>query len=119
MTRRLAMLLAVLALAVPSQGELNLKILSVTATSQTFPLPVAAEAIGLCSFGTNHAYYRVFWEGESTGVATTSSNKLPAGTATAPYCISFGKSPTQPAPWKAISIVCDTAETATVHLQYF
>ena len=119
MMKRLVVLFAVLASAATSRGELNLKILSVTDTSQTFPLPVPSDALGLCNVGANEAYFRAFWEGETPAAATTSWNVLPAGTAAAPYCISVNKAPTQPAPWKAVSIICAGAETATVHVQWF
>ena len=119
MMKRLAMLFAVLAFAATSRGELNLKILSVTDTSQTFYLSVGSDAVGLCNVGANEAYFRAFWEGETPAVATTSYNVLPAGTAAAPYCISLAKAPTQPAPWRAVSFICAGAETATVHVQWF
>lgn len=119
MTKRLAvLLLAVLALAAPGHAELGFKALSVTATSQTFMLPVASADVVLCSIGANEAYFRVFWEGETPAAATTAYAPLPAGTAAAPACFSIPKSQTSPNFTKYISIICDTAETATVHVFY-
>jgi len=118
MTRRLAVLLAALALAAQGHAELGFKALSVTATSQTFMLPVASADVSLCSIGTNAAYFRAFWEGETPAAATTAHIPLPGGTATAPICFSIPKSVTAPNFTKFITIVCDTAETATVHVFY-
>jgi hypothetical protein len=118
MTRRLAVLVAALALAVPGHAELGFKALSVTATSQTYMLPVASADVSLCSVGVNVAYFRAFWEGETPAAATTAYIPLPAGTAAAPICFSIPKSATAPNYTKYITIVCDTAETATVHVFY-
>jgi hypothetical protein len=120
----MVLVLGLLVLAAQSPAEFRVKVLSVTATSQTYLLPTPQDAVGLCNYGTNHAYYRLFWDGEIPAVATASAgtnnvHKLPAGTATAPYCLSVDRTATQPAPWRAISIICDTAESATVHLESF
>lgn len=120
MTKRLAVILALLvAVAAAGRGEMGFKALSATATSQTFYLPVASDIVGLCNLGADDVHFRLFWEGETPATATTAHSVLPAGTAAAPYCISFGKAPTQPAPWRFVSVVCASSETATVHLQWF
>ena len=118
MTKRLAVLLASLALAVPGHAELGFKALSVTATSQTYMLPVASADVSLCNIGTDAVYFRAFWEGETAAAATTAYAPIPAGSATAPVCFSIPKSVTAPNFTKFITIVCDTAETATVHVFY-
>lgn len=116
MKRMLAVLLA-LAMAQGASGELHFAALSVTETSQTYPLPKPSAVVGLCNLGTDEAYFRVFSESDTAAAATTAHSVLPAGTAAAPYCLSLGKSPTEAAYISAISIVCDTGETATVHVQ--
>lgn len=116
--KRLTLLLGLAALAASSPAELGFAALSVTATSQTYTLPAPKDVVGLCNAGTNEAHYRLFWDGETTAAATTAFAVLPAGTAAAPYCISVGRAESQPAPWRAISIICAAAETATVHVQW-
>lgn len=118
MTRRLAVLLAALALAVPGHAELGFKALSVTQTSQTYMLPVASAEVQLCSVGLDVAYFRVFWEGETPAAATTAYIPLPAGSAASPLCFNVPKSVTAPNYTKFISIVADTGDTATVHVFY-
>lgn len=115
--RRLFVLLGLLALAVQTSAELPFKALSVTDTSQTYYLPRPQEVVGLCNLGANEAYYRLFWDGETPAVATTAYSVLPAGTAGNPFCIGIGTAKTQPSPWRAVSIICAGAETATVHVQ--
>lgn len=118
MRKRTLMFLVLLgAFVTVSDAELRFKALSVTATSQTYFLTRPQEVVSLCNLGANEAYFRLFWEGETTAAATTSSSVLPAGTAAAPYCVGFGTAKTQPGRWIAVAIVCDTAETATVHIQ--
>ena len=116
----LAMLAAVLGLAGICQGETSFVNLSVTATSQTTYFSAPRASIMLCNYGTNNAYYRLFDENDvntgTPGAATTASTLLVAGSSTAPICVSWSKAPTQGAYFKAISIVCDTAQTATVHV---
>lgn len=115
-TRAVAILVA-LAMAVTAQGELHFKELSVTATSQTYPIPNPAKGILICGYGTDEVYFRLFWSGEIPAAATTANNLLIAGTATAPQCKSYDQPPQ--GPWSAISIVCDTAETATVRIESY
>ena len=92
---------------------------SVTATSQTITLPTARKSVMLCSYGDYIAYFRIFNEFEATGAATTAYSPIPAGSATAPVCKSFVRPDTEPANIKAISFVCDTAETATVTIDAY
>src|SRR3990167_4350784 len=109
MRKRILIVLGILAFAAQSPAEFHIKVLSVTATSQTYLFPVPQDGVGLCNLGANNAYYRLFGDGEPPAAATTSYHKLPAGTAAAPFCVSVGRATTQPAPWRAISIICDTA----------
>ena len=118
--KRLAAVLAVLAFAVIAQGETSFVNLSVTATSQTTYFVTGRASLMLCNYGTNNAYYRIFDENDintgTPGAATTASTLLVAGSATAPVCVSWSKAPTQGTYFRAVSIVCDTAQTATVHV---
>lgn len=109
--------LAVL-LAVVSSAEFGFINVSVTATSQTVTLPAPRDVVSLCNYGADNAYYRLFWDGEVPAAATTAHHLLPSGSATAPFCVGVGRSQTQPASWAAVSIVCDTGDTATVHLEF-
>lgn len=117
MRRFLVVLALVLAVAIPSQGEVKFKALSVTATSQTF-LFSSSSSVMLCNLGANEVYFRLFFENDIPAAATTSYGTIAAGAATGPVCMSFNKSVSTPANYNAISIVCDTAETATAHFYY-
>lgn len=117
MRSRILFFLLALGVVLPAHSELRFKALSVTATSQTYLLSRPQAEVALCNVGTDEAYFRLFWDGEATAAATTAYSVLPAGTAAAPYCISVGTAKTQPAPWKAVSIVAAGGETCTVHVQ--
>jgi len=120
MRKRLLALAGLVLAAIPSVGhaEMGFKALSVTATSQTYVLPKPSALVTLCSVGANDAHFRAFWHLETTAAATTANAPLVAGTATAPVCFTIPKTETAPNYIAAISIVCDTAETATVWLFY-
>jgi hypothetical protein len=115
--RRAILLAAVLALASVAQGEVHFNSLSVTATSQTLFFAAPRSGVMLCSYGANIAYYRIFEENDTPAAATTANIPIPAGSATAPVCKSYSKPPTAASFPKAVSIVCNTAETATVTLE--
>lgn len=101
-----------------ARAENGFKALSVTSTSQTFLLNKASANVLICNLGTNEVYYRLFDQNDIVAAATTSNAQVVAGTATAPVCISFDKGPTVNAYYAAVSVVCDTAETATIHIVY-
>jgi len=109
----LALGLAFLAIQAPAETKFNE--ISATATSSTITFSTPRANVMICSIGANKAYFRLFDGLNTPAAATTASSPLVAGTATAPVCISFGGKPdTQPAYYSAISVVCDTAETATI-----
>lgn len=122
MRKRITLLLiAVLVLggAWFAYAENGFKSLSVTATSQTYTFPRnAVSAVKLCSYGANIAYYRIFSGSDTVGASTTSYAPLPAGTATAPICVSYTRTDTVSGYYKAVSAVCTTAETATVTVEF-
>ena len=115
--RRILLLAAVMALAVTTRGEITFQSLSVTATSQTYFLPTPRAGLLLCNVGANEVYYRIFDENDTPAAATASFAVLPAGSAAAPICKSFSRAPTQPAFFKAISVICAAAETATLQVE--
>lgn len=117
MIRRILALALLAALVLPAGAEVRVKSLSVTATSQTYVLPVPSNAIMVCNLGANEAYVRLFDETDTTAAATTANILIPAGAATAPVCKSYTKTSTQPGRFAAISAICDTAETATVTIE--
>ena len=81
---------------------------SAVSTSQT--TAINAGTLVVVNDGSNEVYVSVFWEGESSAVATTSSAEIKSGesfTFTRELSIS------------AISIVCASGETATVRLFYW
>ena len=84
------------------------KQVSATATSQTIPLG-AVSNITIYNAGANEIYFRLFGEGEATSpaVATAAGGTYLAAGGTLEYPSGL---------YGAISIICDTAETATVHL---
>lgn len=113
--RRFLLLLALVGLAVQTQAEMYFKSASVTGTTQTIVFK-PSNSILLCNFGTNKNYYRLFNENETTAAATNAYPLLVAGTATAPSCIGFDKGQTEVAFYRAVSLICESGETATVHV---
>jgi hypothetical protein len=108
--------LAVLLLAGAVNAELSFKALSATATSQTYTFPSPRASVMICNLGADAIFFRLFNENDTAAAATTSYGTIAAGSATAPVCMSFAKAPTEAANWKWLSVVCDTAKTATVHV---
>lgn len=87
---------------------------SVTATSQTvtFPRPMSSVLV-LNDDATNEAYIRLFWCGDTVAAATTSSLEIKATKSR-----SFTREKeTEPNYYCAVTLVCDTAETATVRVE--
>jgi hypothetical protein len=108
MKRVLALAIA-LALAVPAFAEVRYTLVSATATSQTKGIN-AVNLVIKNDDGTNEIYVRVFFGSEIPAAATTANAMIKAGealTISSPQVIN------------AVSIVCDTAETATVRLTYY
>jgi hypothetical protein len=99
-------------------AETQYQSISATATSQTVGLRRQSASVMVCNLGANEAYFRLFDGNDEPAAATTANILLPAGTAAAPVCMSYSKSATAPGFYAAIAVVCDTAETATVVLQY-
>ena len=108
--KRVLALVAVLALAVPGFAELRYTLVSATATSQTKGIN-AVNVVIKNDDGTNEIYVRVFFGSEIPAAATTTNAAM----------IKAGESLTISSPQtiNAVSIVCDTAETATVRLTYY
>jgi hypothetical protein len=117
MRRSLAFLL--LLASASAWAAVKFDAVSVTATSQTVVFNTPRANILLCNYGSNEIYYRIFTSGETTSAATasTASNGLlVAGAATAPVCISFPTPATAAGYYAAVSLICDTAETATAQI---
>lgn len=109
MIKRILALACVLALAAPVvKAELGGQTVSANSTSQT--ITIGYSALTMVNDGSNEVYVRIFWEGETTGDATTSHREIKSGEG-----FSFEKS----FQIKAISIVCASGETATVRLFYW
>ncbi len=89
--------------------------LSATSTSQTHTFDAARAAVSICNDGTGVAYYRLLndndLQGSASFAATTSSSKLPVG-----VCIEYSKPVTEPAFYRAVSVVTNGADTATVRV---
>lgn len=109
-------LLALVLCAGAVYAEVGFKALSATATSQTFTFPTPRASVMICNLGANEIFFRLFNEYDTPAAATTAYGTIAAGSATAPVCMSFTKAPSEPAYFKALSVVCDTGETATVHV---
>lgn len=101
--KRVLVILTVLALAIPVWAEVRYLEVSATATSQTKGINAANLAVANDDT-TNEIYVRVFHTGEVPAAATTSSIRIKASETVEFHDVS------------AISIVCATAETATVRL---
>lgn len=117
MIKRILALALLAALVVPVHGEVRFKSLSVTDASQTYTFTVPAASVLICNYGANISYHRLFTENDTTGASTTSYTPIPAGSATAPVCKSYGKTDSQSAYFKALSIICGSGLTATVTLE--
>ena len=108
--KRILALLAALVLTVPAFGELRFTSVSATATSQT--VSINAQELTIKNDGANSVYVRVFVTGE-----------IPAAATTAYSVVKLDETLALKAPGNevisAISLKCDTAETATVRLYYW
>ena len=83
-----------------------------TSQTVTFPRPFSSVLVSNDD-GTNEAYIRLFWCGETTAAATDASLEIKAGKTR-----SFTWEPgTEPDRYCAISLVCAAAETATVRVE--
>ena len=112
--RILGTVLLGLALVVSGGAENLFTEVSVTDTAATTTLSNVQAEVMLCNYGANTAYFRLFSDADTVSAATTSYTKLPVGS---PTCMSFQHGRTQTGMgWKAVSLVCDTGETATVHV---
>jgi hypothetical protein len=113
-TRRLAALLAALALAGASlNAEVLFKALSVTDASQTYVLSKPSAGVMLCNEGANTAYYRLFNETDTPSAATTAYLPL-----LATKCLGHGKPPTSPANYSAVSVIAGSGLTTTVNVYF-
>jgi hypothetical protein len=65
----------------------------------------------VCNRGSDEIYFRLFNETDTPAAATTANAYLASGA-----CLEYSKPVTQPNYYKAISIICDSSETATVDL---
>ena len=102
--RRILVLLAVLALAVSAGAEVRYLVVAATSTAQTKGVN-AQHLLVINDDTTNEIYVRVFHSGESPAAATAASSiQIKAGEGV--EFVNVG----------SISVVCDTAETASVRL---
>ena len=92
-------------LCVPLTAEVRYQAVSATATAQT--IPINATAMTIINDGANEVYVRVFDAMQTPAAATTASWEIKSGEG-----FDIGRT----AGIGAVSIVCDTAETATVRL---
>jgi hypothetical protein len=109
MRKILVLALALGLVGVMVSGEVLGKRVSAAATSQTIPLG-AISKITIVNEGANEVYFRLFYENEPPAAVTTANGLYLAAGAS----VGFGG----PQLYGAISLVCDTAETATVQLYY-
>lgn len=112
-------LLAVLALgaflAAPAAAEVwnDPGGVSVTATSQTVTFPRHMSSVLILNDdATNEVYIRLFTCGDTVAAATTASLEIKLGKSR-----TFTKGETEPNYYCAVSLVCDTAETATIRIE--
>ena len=113
--RRLFVLLGAFLLATTANAELGFKSISVTSTSQYYYFPSPRTSVMLCNYGSDKVYYRLFINTDTPAVSTNANALLVAGTATAPICVSFERSPSLPGNFLSLSIIADSS-TATVHV---
>ena len=113
MKRILAILGIALAFAAVIYAETSFDTASVTQTPQyvNFQTPRSAVTICNASGSANVMYFRLFNTGDTQAAATTSSSVVAVGA-----CISFSKAPTQPNYFSALSLVCDSGQTATANV---
>jgi hypothetical protein len=97
-----------LALVIPVNAELQGQTVSAVDVSQT--ITIGYSTLTVVNDGANEVYVRVFWEGETSAAATTSSREIKSGEG-----FTFSKD----MQIKSISIVCASGETATVRLFYW
>ena len=118
MRNRFLAALALLALALPSWGEVTPKSLSVSQTVTSYSFPSGTKKVLVISDGASDAcYYRLFHNAETSADATAS--------ATTSVQIKSGESKSYPAPdppgtaWRTISAICSSGQTATFRIESF
>lgn len=111
--RRILVLVVLLGLVIAPtlRSETAYSALSATATSQTYTISKPSAAVTICNGGTGVAYFRLFNEVDTTAAATTASSRLAVGA-----CIEFSKPATDPAFFKAVSVVTNGTDTATIYV---
>jgi hypothetical protein len=115
--RRLAVLLAVLAIACGlAYAEPTYTAVSATQAVTNTTLPEGTKTVLIVNDGANEIYYRLFTSGETSANATTASAQLKSGES-----ISFTFTPgstkeVSQAYYKTLSIICAAGETATVRI---
>lgn len=104
--KRIAVL-AVLALSIApwAQGELAFTRVNATQSNQTITLN--APSVVIINDGASEVYIRVFWAGETAAAATTADAELKSSESLV-LSKTMGVS--------AISVICQTSETATVRI---
>ena len=113
MKRFLAAIIASLALVAAAEVSYNGP-LSVTSTSQTVTFASKRSSVTVISNSTsaNELYFRLFTNCDTAAAATTASIELKAGES---VTFTYNGS-SECAAYTAISLVCDTAETATARV---
>ena len=109
-----ALTVFMIVLALPKvEAETSFNTASVTQTSQYvfFQTPRSAVTICNASASANVLYFRLFNSLDTPAVATTASSPVAIGA-----CVSFSKAPTQPTYFSALSLVCDSGQTATANV---
>lgn len=114
MKRFLAAILAALALTVSAEPAFNGP-LSVTSTSQTVTFAARRTSVTVInnSASANEMYVRVFTNCDTAAAATTAAIEIKAGEI---VTFSFNATTECGSGYTAISLVCDTAETATARV---
>lgn len=116
MIRRLAALLAVLALAAPVRAETDYVAISTTDVSATLTLNRLATSVMICNNSTTaRIFVRIFSNSETAAAATTAYTPVPiAASANYPYCITvdYGRAHPGTGFWK-ISHIAAAGQTPT------
>jgi hypothetical protein len=107
-TRKIAAALGALLLASTAWAELSNQ--TVSASSTATNLTIEAATLTIVNDGANEIYVRVFVKGETVASATTSDAEIKSGEG-----FTFERS----LGIEGVSIVCASAETATVRLFYW
>lgn len=108
MRRILVLVLGLALVAGMGWAETKFNSVAVTDVSATVTFTTPRAGVLICNEGANIVYFRLFNENDTSAAATTAYSRIASGA-----CKTFSKAPSEPAYFKAVSLICGAGLTAT------